>query len=155
MTRRAHPTMPALARSRGVGLVTAIFLLVVIAGLAVAMVTVFTTQQGSSALDVQGTRAYQAARAGLEWGIFKRVRGGSDCNGTSSFALDDGTSLRGFVVTVAFQSATGPDTDSGVAGTLDRCKVTATACNAPDGAGACPNPQNTTDYVQRVMEATF
>lgn len=154
MTRNAHPTIPVLARSRGVGLVTAIFLLVVIAGLAVAMVTVFTTQQSSSALDVQGTRAYQAARAGLEWGVFKRVREGN-CVGTSSFALDDGTSLRGFVVTVAFQVAEGPDTDSGVAGMLDRCKVTATACNAPNGSGACPNPQNTTDYVQRVMEATF
>lgn len=153
MTRRAHPTTPALARSRGVGLVTAIFLLVVIAGLAVAMVTIFTTQQGSSALDVQGTRAYQAARAGLEWGVYKRLREGS-CAGTSLIVLDDATSLRGFVVTVVFQTAKGPDTDSGVAGTLDRCKVTATACNAPDG-GACPNPQNTTDYVQRVMEATF
>ena len=56
MTRTARPALPAIARSRGVGLVTAIFLLVVIAGLAVAMVTVFTTQQTSSALDVQGTR---------------------------------------------------------------------------------------------------
>lgn len=154
MTRRPHAAMPALARSRGVGLVTAIFLLVVIAGLAVAMVTVFTTQQSSSALDVQGTRAYQAARAGLEWGVFKRVRDGS-CAGTSSFALDNTTTLRGYVVTVAFEVAIGPDTDSGVPGTLDRCKVTATACNAPDSAGACPHPQNATDYVQRVMEATL
>lgn len=154
MTLHARPTMPALARSRGVGLVTAIFLLVVIAGLAVAMVTVFTTQQTSSALDVQGTRAYQAARAGLEWGIFKQARQGT-CDVSSSFAFDNTTSLRGFVVTVTCQRADGPTTDGGDENVLDRWKVTATACNAPDGNGACPNPQNTTDYVQRVMEASF
>ena len=50
------------ARASGAGLVTAIFLLVVLAGLATALVSVFTTQRQSSALDEQGARAYQAAR---------------------------------------------------------------------------------------------
>lgn len=154
MTRGVRPAMPGMARSRGVGLVTAIFLLVVIAALAVAMVTVFTTQQASSALDVQGTRAYQAARAGLEWGIFKQARQGS-CDAASSFAFDPATSLGGFTVTVTCQKAEGPATDSGDEDALDRWKVTATACNAPDGNGACPNPTNSADYVQRVMEASF
>jgi MSHA biogenesis protein MshP len=145
--------LPAIARSRGVGLITAIFLLVVIAGLAVAMVTVYTTQQTGSALDVQGSRAYQAARAGLEWGIFRQVRQGT-CEASSSFALDDTTSLRGFVVTVGCQKLEGPVSDSGDEDALDRWKVTATACNVP-AAGACPNPVNAVDYVQRVMEVTF
>lgn len=144
---------PAIARSRGVGLITAIFLLVVIAGLAVAMVTVYTTQQAGSALDVQGSRAYQAARAGLEWGIFRQLRQGT-CEASSSFALDDNTSLRGFVVTVGCQKLDGPATDSGDEEMLDRWKVTATACNMPAG-GACPNNLNNPEYVQRVMEATF
>ena len=154
MMRRAQPAMPAVARSRGVGLVTAIFLLVVIAGLAVAMVTVFTTQQASSALDVQGTRAYQAARAGLEWGIFKQARQGA-CVASSSISLDGAPSLSGFAVTVTCEKADGPTNDSGVDDTLDRWKVTATACNAPDASGNCPNPGNSGDYVQRVMEVTF
>ena len=102
--KRSFYTLPAIVRSRGVGLVTAIFLLVVIAGLAVAMVTVYTTQQTSSALDLQGARAYQAARAGLEWGMFRKVRGDS-CVGVSSFAFDNDTSLRGFVVTVTCEGA--------------------------------------------------
>lgn len=154
MTHRAQLAMPALARSRGVGLVTAIFLLVVIAGLAVAMVTVFTTQQASSALDVQGTRAYQAARAGLEWGIFKQARQDT-CVVSSSIALNGAPSLRGFVVTVTCEKADGPTNDSGVDATLDRWKVTATACNAPNASGNCPNPSDSADYVQRVMEVTF
>lgn len=145
--------LPTIVRSRGVGLITAIFLLVVIAGLAVAMVTVYTTQQASSTLDVQGARAYQAARAGLEWGIYRQFRDKS-CAASSSFALDDATSLRGFVVTVNCQKLEGPVNDSGDEDALDRWKVTATACNLP-AAGACPNPSNAADYVQRVMEVTF
>jgi len=35
------------------------------------MVTMSTTQHATSAQDVQGSRAYQAARAGIEWGIYQ------------------------------------------------------------------------------------
>jgi MSHA biogenesis protein MshP len=52
---------------RGFSLVTAIFLLVVLSALGAMMVTFFTAQQQSSAVDVLGSRAYQAARAGVEW----------------------------------------------------------------------------------------
>ncbi|MCC6072367.1 agglutinin biogenesis protein MshP [Massilia sp. GCM10020059] len=154
MTRHQRSPLPRAARSRGVGLITAIFLLVVIAALAVAMVTVFTTQQASSALDVQGSRAYQAARAGLEWGVFKHARPDL-CNSTSSFAIGAGTSLDGFTVTVTCTLMDGPDTAGGDTEALDQRKVTAVACNAPGESGACPNPTNSGDYVQRVMEATF
>lgn len=56
---------------RGFSIVTAIFLLVVLAGLGAVMMTFFTAQQQSSALDVLGSRAYQAARAGIEWAAFQ------------------------------------------------------------------------------------
>lgn len=52
---------------RGFSLVTAIFLVVVLSALGAMMVTFFTAQQQSSTLDVLGSRAYQAARAGVEW----------------------------------------------------------------------------------------
>ncbi len=56
---------------QGFSLVTAIFLLVVLSFLGVAMVTLSTTQHQGEALDVMGARAYQAARAGIEWAAFK------------------------------------------------------------------------------------
>lgn len=56
---------------RGFSLVSAIFLLVVIAALGTFAVTLSTTQQQSAALDVLGARAYQAARAGIEWGAYQ------------------------------------------------------------------------------------
>ena len=58
---------------QGFSLVSAIFLLVVIAALGTFAVTLSTTQQQSAALDVMGARAYQAARAGIEWTAFQVV----------------------------------------------------------------------------------
>jgi MSHA biogenesis protein MshP len=141
-----------LRRSAGVGLVTAIFLLVVLAGLGVAMVTIFTSQQAGSAMDEQGARAYQAARAGIEWGVFQQLRNGSCTD--SSFALPPGTSLSGFAVTVSCTSIAwgGPIPASGDAQALNRWLIRATACNQPTGGGRCPNQSNNPDYVQRVME---
>lgn len=54
---------------RGFAAISAVFLLVVLAALGAFMLTFSNTQQLTSAQDVQGTRAYWAARAGLEWGI--------------------------------------------------------------------------------------
>lgn len=55
---------------KGFSLVTAIFLLVVLGALGTMMVTFFVAQQQSSALDVMGSRAYQASRAGIEWAAY-------------------------------------------------------------------------------------
>lgn len=69
--RRAAFRIQNPASSKGFSLVSAIFLLVVIAALGTFAVTLSTTQQQSAALDVQGARAYQAARAGIEWGAYQ------------------------------------------------------------------------------------
>lgn len=58
---------------QGFSMVSAIFLLVVIAALGTFAVTLSTTQHQSAALDVMGARAYQAARAGIEWGVYQVV----------------------------------------------------------------------------------
>lgn len=88
----------APAKQRGVGLVTAIFLLVVLAGLGAALLNISTSQQVSSAMDVQGARAYQAARAGTEWGLFQRLRANS-CVGAQTF-VPPAPTLSAFTVTV-------------------------------------------------------
>lgn len=61
--------MPTRRTSRGFAAIAAIFLVVGLASLGAFMLTLSNTQQLTSAQDVQGTRAYWAARAGLEWGI--------------------------------------------------------------------------------------
>jgi MSHA biogenesis protein MshP len=143
MTRASFQRAAARRRSAGVGLVTAIFLLVVMAGLGVAMVTIFTAQQQSSALDMQGARAYQSARAGIEWGVFQKLRKDS-CAASTTFALPGASSLQGFSVTVTCQKVGG--------GALTRWVIGATACNPPAPDGSC-KATNNPDYVQRHLEA--
>ncbi len=144
--------LPPLRRSAGLGLVTAIFLLVVLSGMAVAMLTLSTTQNASVALDVQGARAYQAARAGIEYGVYQALRVGV-CPGNAapqSFALPAASSLAGFSVTVRCNAvATGVGADAVIVR-----QVRASACNRP-AAGQCPNPSNDPDYVQRVLDVQF
>ena len=60
-----------LARQRGVSIISAIFLLLLFAALAAFMVSLTGTANISSAQDVQGSRAYQAAQAGIEWGLYE------------------------------------------------------------------------------------
>lgn len=136
-------------RQNGVGLVTAIFLLVVIAGLAAALVNIFTSQQASSQLDQQGTRAYQAARAGIEWGLFRQVPNRTSCVSAGTFTLPASSMLNAFTVTVTCSLYPGPGAGSDAS--LNRFVIRAVACNQPGNAG-CPNQSNNLDYVQRVVE---
>ena len=57
----------------GFVLPTAIFLLVILAALATYMVSLSRTSHLSSALDIQGARAYLAARAGIEWAAWQVI----------------------------------------------------------------------------------
>jgi hypothetical protein len=92
--------MKPLARHlRGFAIVSAIFILVVLAALGAFMVTISSSQQVGSALDVQGVRAYQAARAGIEWGLYRQLRDES-CSSATSFS-PAASSLSGFTVSVA------------------------------------------------------
>jgi MSHA biogenesis protein MshP len=135
-------------RQRGLGLVTAIFLLVVIAGLAAALVTVFTNQQTGSQLDQQGTRAYQAARAGIEWGLFRARMTPANCVSSSSFALPATSMLGDFTVTVTCTLIAGPGGNAAT-GVM---ALRATACNQPTNNVCGANPLPNLDYVQRVLD---
>jgi MSHA biogenesis protein MshP len=90
---------------RGFSLVSAIFLLVVIAALGAFAVTLSTTQHQGAALDVLGARAYHAARSGIEWGAYQVIRnpGGIVCaagGANNAVAMPAGTTMAGFAVNV-------------------------------------------------------
>ena len=61
-------------RTGGFSLISAIFLLVVVALLGAYVATLATSQHIGEALDVEGARAYQAARAGVDWGAFELLQ---------------------------------------------------------------------------------
>lgn len=127
-------------------MITAIFLLVVIAMLGAYIASLATTQQTSETLDVQGARAYQAAYAGMQWGVFQALRNGA-CAGSTSMALAGG--LAGFTVTV--QCTATPYTEASSAHNI--YLIVATGCSPPS-AGACPGTQGGY-YVERQLEATL
>ena len=54
---------------RGFAAITAIFLVVVLAALGGFMLSFSNTQQLTAAQDIRGSRAYWAARSGIEWAM--------------------------------------------------------------------------------------
>ena len=66
---------------QGFAAIAAVFLVVALAALGAFMVTFSNTQQLTSAQDLQGSKAYWAARAGLEWGI---ANSGTDAAATAA-----------------------------------------------------------------------
>src|SRR5437016_13870030 len=70
-----------LERQTGFSIIAAIFLLVVLALLAAFIASVTGMQQSSGQLDVLGARAYQSARAGMEWSAWQVLDPGNTLNG--------------------------------------------------------------------------
>lgn len=90
---------------RGVALVSAIFLLVVLAAMGVYMLTISGVQQTTSDRALINVRTYFAARAGLEWGIHQAVSAtyGTACPATATFS-PTGYGFDGVSVTVTCTS---------------------------------------------------
>lgn len=153
---------PLAKRVCGFAIVSAIFILVVLAALGAFIVNVSTTQQIGSALDVQGVRAYQAARAGVEWGLYQVQASPAynfgytstdpntrACSASPTSFVLTGAAFSGLTVTVT--CAANADASSGP--TI--YDIAATACNQPD-AGACPNTTNPGAlYIERRLSVTI
>jgi MSHA biogenesis protein MshP len=94
-------------RQRGMSLVVAIFLIVVIASLAAFAVTAGTATRESANLGLQADRAIAAARAGTEWAAYRALVQNQCVQGTvTNFNLTQGA-LRGFRVRVTVLARTG------------------------------------------------
>ncbi|MHA4871180.1 agglutinin biogenesis protein MshP [Duganella sp. PWIR1] len=153
--------MPHILRKQtGLALVTAIFLLVVLAGLAVAVVSLRTSQQDSSVKDELGTRAYLAAKGGMDWALFTALQGPAAtraanlCNAAPvNFTLPPNTTLSAFSVNITCTFDPLGPRSYGDGSPNDRTAghflITVTACNAAACPAAVPGP----DYVQRVITA--
>lgn len=133
--------------ARGFTVVSALFILVVLAALGSYILSVTTSQAIGSALDVQGVRAYEAARSGVEWGLHRQLRS-SSCVASSSF-VPAAPTLSGFTVTVTCVAS------ADASGGPTSYTVTSTACNQPVG-GNCPNTTTPTNvYLERRVDVKF
>lgn len=141
-------------RSRGFSIVTAIFLLVVLAALGAFMVVFTGLQQNTIQTDVQGVRAYYAARAGINWAMYRALDPDNTiAPGAAAFpACPAGTintmtgTLSPFTVVVACTIT--PETEANRE--IRVYQITATACNQ----ATCPAPAPAAGYVERSVVVT-
>jgi MSHA biogenesis protein MshP len=143
-------------RQRGFGAIAAIVILVILAVLGAAIVSIGTTQQMTSAQDVMSAKAWQTARAGNEWGLYKALKGqdwggaGTLCDTASRTATLDLRAETGFAVTITCDSW-GYNEGESVPGTprqVRMFRIRAVACPA----AACPVTNSTVaaaGYVER------
>lgn len=115
-------------RQRGFALVAAMFVMIIIALVIVAMTRLAVNQHGTNSLAIQQARAYQAARAGLEWGITRAVAGNCATSSTVSMV---GSNLSEFTVSLNCASL-GYSDENGTA--LSIYTLTATAQNGAPGS---------------------
>jgi MSHA biogenesis protein MshP len=134
-------------RQGGFSLVTAIFILVILAGLGAAMVTFSTAQHSTVAMDIQSARAYQAARAGIEWGAYQTLKVPSfgcpvlpAAAASYSMTFAGNPSLAGFTTVVTCNSTTHTEGANTVVVSILTSTATYGVVNTPD-------------YVTRVVSA--
>jgi MSHA biogenesis protein MshP len=139
-------------------MVSVVFILVVLAALGAALADISQRQHLAAASDLQAARAYQAARAGLEWWAYWQANAGTangDCMSTNSIV--PGGTLSGFTVTLTCTRTPAgyPATASDGATALTFWTVVANACNAPVN-GACPATSTpAATYVERQLTWTI
>jgi MSHA biogenesis protein MshP len=141
-----------MRRNSGLSLITAIFILLVLAALAAFIVSMSAVQQTDLALDLQGSRAYHAARSGLEFGAFQAINNNSCPALPQSVPLPAAQFDAFSAVTVTCSTGVPPAThnEAGVAKTL--YVLVANACNQPNAGGLCPNAAPGANYVERELQ---
>jgi MSHA biogenesis protein MshP len=133
------PVRGASGRRRGFALIPALFLIVVLGSLAVVAIRLGTGQEHAVTMALQQARALAAARAGVEWGVYRALNG--SCAASTNLALTE-AALNGFAVVVncaATTFANGAATNSSYV-------ISSTATT-----GAYGQPS----YVHRAVSGTF
>jgi MSHA biogenesis protein MshP len=131
-------------RGFATSLIVAVFAMLAVLG--TSLVIISTTQQGGSTIDLEGARAYYAARGGAEWAMNRLLIGGVGCAGVTG-NFDYGSNLTGYRVVLACTESIHTE----AAGAVTMYVVTATACNDT----TCPSATPTSPaYVSRQVTVT-
>jgi len=135
------------SQQAGFSIVSAIFVLVILSLLGLAMMTINAVMQTTSAQSSQGVFAYYAARSGLEWAVYNAT---SRCqvDHDAICSNDPGTSsnfvVNGYNVQVVCNANVGAFNDNGTTFNLDNITVTVSN-NATAGSP---------DQINRRIQAT-
>ena len=89
-----------MKKQGGFMLITAIFILIVLGLLGGYMVRLSGVQHATSSYALQAARAYQVAKAGLDWGIAK-IKSGGDCAAVNAQTALSFPGITGFTVALS------------------------------------------------------
>lgn len=120
--------LPLRSLQRGVSILSAVFMLLLFGALAAYMARFTGTASITSAQDVQGSRAYLVAEAGVEWGLYRVMRDGACDSGDLPAPLGD------FTITITC-TETGPFNEAGgtfrIYRVLSRARTTGVNVGSP------------------------
>ncbi|WP_051293745.1 hypothetical protein [Pseudoduganella violaceinigra] len=139
---------------QGFGYIAAIVIVVVLAALGVAAARLSTTQQTGANQDLLSSRAWQAARAGTEWGMYRALRS-QNCAAATTINVGNGFNVTvSCASTVFFEGEMEDPANPGAFLPQGKTSytITAVACNS----AACPDIARVTglDYTERSRVVT-
>jgi MSHA biogenesis protein MshP len=145
-------------RAAGFSLVTALFLLIVLALLGIAIAAIFQLQSAQASLDVNASRGYEAAEAGIEWALVQVTDPDNDdpnlsanprqppaCFATTPVSMAASATLSGFTVSVSCSRSATTESNRQIA-------VYALASTATGGGGALAVTRRVNATVSRCVD---
>jgi MSHA biogenesis protein MshP len=142
--------MKTRIRSAGMALMSAIFLIVVLIGLGVAMMNLSNVEQDTASKAILAAKVYYGAKAGIDWGIQQAIAAGASCapppGSSTPINLTQG-SLNGVTTTVTCTLAQQGASTCGLTGT-SACQTYYLTSVATTGT------LGTLSYAERHIEAT-
>ncbi len=146
MRRDLTAAIAGRLHQRGVSLATAIFVLLLLSGVAAYIASLSGSQHAGTSMDVISLRAYQAARSGAEYGVWNAIKNNA-CPASQTLAAGSMAGmLSTYTVTVA--CTTTSHTEAGA--TIQSYTLTGTACNS----ASCPAATPGANYVERQVTMT-
>jgi MSHA biogenesis protein MshP len=145
--------MMPLRRQRGFSLPTAIFVMIILLLVGGYMMSISSVQHSSTALSIEGARAYYAARSGFEWAAAQATASQAShdaicgAGGTTTvFTVPAGTgAIGGFTLSVTCDDITaGQFREANLLYEMDHISVVATRGGVPGNS----------DYVSRTLQGT-
>jgi len=143
----------SLRRVRGFALVLAVFLIVTLATIGAYMLLVSNVQVETGVMDEQGARAYQAARAGLDWGAYQALQNAGGAFATTNCVAGTGGAAQDVAPAplVPFHAQVtcqvfGPETEGGTP--VRTYRITSTGCNQADCSAAPTGPTSVNRQLQ-------
>jgi len=136
--------MRTRVRSAGMALMSAIFLIVVLIGLGIAMMNLSNVEQDTASKTILAAKVYYGAKTGIDWGIQQAIAAGSCVGGPLN--LTQG-SLSGVTVNVTCVAAPQGPSTCGLTGT-SLCQTFYLTSQATTGT------LGLLSYAERRMEAT-